>query len=664
MADFYFFTDIDRLTQQTSEQAFGPFEDTVNFPDKDCYRVTSKHILTEDSLAYAVCKGKVLVQQDNTNPLLVNVILKPELQPTNCPPVKFFVYRGIKKDSLISSNTITADSCTLTYSINNSYTDAPMKILGVELIEIPNYDALSEEEKELLKNYPNNSMIESIFYESFEDFELWTVNEGWSIGLFDKDNAGFEIMLDTLGFNPTLELVRNTENILTVTSLTGSETEADTFNHWHKKETILHYIDPTAFYGNFYKEIIKARTSLKEIDDKKIPIFDKYKKDEIYTEILNGTNGNFLNRNNIYLDIRNEFNMSFNYFSNYGNDLKISYVDDNNEPETIISYKANNWSLLILTDLPDGNEENTIKIAFPIGDNTLPLIYVKVGTRYITNVEKIKQGKSRFMELTLDTESLFTTNSLVVNTPNVNNDTNTRISSYLRILYLKRFDSVLEAPESSESVLRRSHFRDMIFCLGNMNIPFTGTESLKIKVFDDNVYIDSLTENGTDYMAKIGIAQDMQNTYFFIIKNDLRTKNRFKMNNNPFSLSSGIYNTNAQFLEFAFGNNYYKEEITVGLETGFIIQYIKRNIKDYFSSSNEIDMSSEAFIIIISNQNYELLQTVLEQEFTEDYPVYLALQKTNETEYYSYELLLQGITVQNDEVISKFIQIYKDSDTL
>ena len=78
MADFFFFTDLDLLNSQSSDQAFGPVisGDPIYDANKDKYRLTSVHTATSTPLAYAVCKGQVLVQEDATNSALVNVVFR------------------------------------------------------------------------------------------------------------------------------------------------------------------------------------------------------------------------------------------------------------------------------------------------------------------------------------------------------------------------------------------------------------------------------------------------------------------------------------------------------------------------------------------------------------------------------------------------------------
>lgn len=90
--DYYFFTDInqqasnasDYINVQPPEDAFGPI--TPGTAGTDQYRVTSLHKASYNPTAYAACDGIVCVQRipvtiTGTSPPLVNVILKPLVQP-------------------------------------------------------------------------------------------------------------------------------------------------------------------------------------------------------------------------------------------------------------------------------------------------------------------------------------------------------------------------------------------------------------------------------------------------------------------------------------------------------------------------------------------------------------------------------------------------------
>jgi hypothetical protein len=120
MADFFFFTDIDLLQSQPANKAYGP-AGAVSGIEK--FRVTSLHYSTGSPKAYAVCDGIVCVQQNTSNPLLVNLILKPNQNPDiNFSTIKYIIYKGILKSSLVdgSGNIVVDTTNDLTESIKRS----------------------------------------------------------------------------------------------------------------------------------------------------------------------------------------------------------------------------------------------------------------------------------------------------------------------------------------------------------------------------------------------------------------------------------------------------------------------------------------------------------------------------------------------------------------
>jgi len=643
MAKFHFFTDIDLINQQPNSQAFGP----VIGNEATQYRVTSLHTASSNPNAYAVCKGDILVQPDINNTNLVNVILRPALQPNNIPQIKYYIYRGILKNSLIDGNNVADSINKLTKSIP---ANTDKKTLGIDLFGTTNFE--------------NTDPIDNAFTKSKTGFELWHCDSGgWSIGTFDKNNFGFEIMLEDMGFNPTFDIIRNNNNVIQINALTGSETPAQIFEHWHDKEEILNYLDPAVFYGNFYDDIIYARKSTDSIDSDLNPSFSKEKNNGIYTNILLGNSqGNFFNRNKIYLDIRNELNYSINYFKNYGNNIKISYLNNNSEPINEINYYENNWPLCVLSDLPNGNEKNTIKIALPKGDNTLPLSYVSIGERKLTNKEKVKYGKTNFIDLEVVDNEIYTTNSIAINTPNYNDNDKTRICSYIKIKYLKRFDLKAIVPKSEGSVLRAAHYLDHLFIPLEMNLTSPSTNVLKIKMYNNDNYIDTLKEFGLDYIANIGIASDIGHHVFFASIKDVRTKNRSVAKNKILSISSGTRPLIDNFLNTIFPNaSFIFETISDNGESIKIYRYPTAK-KSFFTQPNKIDYNKEIIVIMLSNDNYTSILNIAQQQFSSKYKVYLGVENNVEDNYERFDLVLRGLIEENDQITVKKVSVSDNSN--
>ena len=167
--------------------------------------------------------------------------------------------------------------------------------------------------------------------------------------------AGFEIILAESNYIPTLAYARKEEYQIEI------KNNLSVFEKHKKREEILNFIDPAAFYGLFYKTGVKINGTN-----------TKVKKEQLYTDILS----KFHTKNTIYLDIRNEEGYSYNFFENYpnggGDNIEVNINGNGFVPQVY----ENNWSILAIT--PTGTTNNTetdIEIKLRTDDNPEPLIY-------------------------------------------------------------------------------------------------------------------------------------------------------------------------------------------------------------------------------------------------------------------------------------------------
>jgi len=621
MARFYFFTDIDLLNLQVQSGAFGPAGTSGG---KDKYQVTSMHTASSDPGAYAICDGIVFVQEDSTNANLVNLVLKPLSQPPFAfPKVKFFVYRGIKKDSLINGNEIASSGANdLTESIWSSQSarnvsadtsDKPPKgALGIDLTA---------------PAFPDTHSIEDVFYRADVTYQFPIARSGWKIGKFDASAFGLEIMTEAIGFDPVLARVREDKNIIEVDTLPGSPTQPQEFEHWHDKEEVLNYIDPCAFFGSFFKNALRVRSSVSST-------VDKVSENELYDTVIS----TFYNKNTVYLDIRNEYNYSFNYFKNYGRDIKIAYETSGSLASR--DYYASGWPILTIqnNDFPNTNtslEKNALKISMPdgSGDNPLPMMYISSG--YLdSEYPREPKGKNRMIDLAVTTGF---SDEVVMATFNRAGLTNTTsVSSYIKLKYFKRFDpEATNPPVSSGTVLRAGNFMDHLFAPYSMKIPFEGTANVKTVVYDEEMFVDAKKELGADFIAKVGNSDDGANNVFFAFPDILRKEE--SVISEPFTFSS---ETDASFSDF------------YGLIVGKLQN--KRVRKSYFELSNDVEYlelveieTTELFknistgeLVCIGLKKSNLLDIDI-SAFLNKYRIYLYF--TNKVE--TYDELGQSITI-------------------
>lgn len=646
MGSFHFFTDLDLLDSQSSTDAFGPLAAAGG---KDRYQLTSLHSATSDPKAYAVCDGVVFIQEDSTNTDLVNLILKPMSQPPFAfPKVKFFIYHGIKKDSLIDDTNIASRTYNdLTESIwasqdarnasADTTDDPPSQALGTDIID---------------PTFPDPTPIEDIFYRTDVSYQFPVVRSGWSIGAFDSARFGFEIMMEAIGFDPPLSTVRNDKNILEVDTLSGSPTQPEEFEHWHDKEAILNYIDPAAFFGMFYHTKLKVKNS----DDSTY----KQKGNELYDELLI----KFENKNITWLDIRNEYNFSFNYFKNYGTDIKVAF--DNSSPLAIQNYYTSGWPILAIVNssFPTDNTSSVVnitRISMPdgSGDNPLPLMYVSAGF-LDSDYPREPKDKNKMIDLTVMSGD---TDELRLGFPNRDDlSATTAITSYTKLKYFKRFDlETATPPESSGTVIRGGNFIDHLFAPYSMKIPFGGQANIKYFVYDEESYIDAKSNLNTDFIVSLGKSDNNLNFSFFTFSQITRKDESIVKI--PFTISSGVDYSNKNILSVVAGKvkNKYVRRSRLVLPEGEIgfIELVSRegDIPTLKNSSTE-----EFFSIGFMKSS---LASINISDFERKYRIYLGFKnETRSTDtlgqkYVQFDIALRGFelnggVLQFKELVTDF----------
>jgi len=536
MAKFYFFTEPDKLSQQTSTHAFGPASDSGV---KERFHLTDIHQSSQDLKAFAICNGLVCAQQDSDNSNLVHLVLKvTEQPPFDFPYISYIIYKGIKKESLISGTTIAdkskskfLDNLQTSWEHYSTSTKAPKECLGIHLTT--NLDN---------QLYADNAPLDNLFYQGDDEFQLSLAKGGEHIATFDKSGFGIEVIVEGINYIPTIGLARKKSNYLEVTKNNsgGGNTLNDKtfFNHWHQKEVILNFIDPCAFWGSFYAgKLFSINTTGVEV---------KLKKEEIYETLLKSK---FQNANKVYLDIRNECHQSINYYKNYGTEVKLT-LDESAEfnQVTPISYYRNGWPLLIIdnTFLPSNVTEKAakIKIGLPKGDNTLPLIYIAKGyrkkNRPIRNRRKFVTKARYFGSDFLDPFDLMTP---------VHNGV--LIAGYHKVKYLRKIDknTYLNPPTSSELAPLHNYSINNIFRPYTMRIPFEADKDFRSKIYWEEVFVDKPYEGGGQYMAAVGLIEDQYNYTFFAFPTQYFSRGR---NANSFpAWVSEIKNEEQHFIERA-----------------------------------------------------------------------------------------------------------------
>ncbi|MBU3662994.1 MAG: hypothetical protein FGM41_07330 [Bacteroidetes bacterium] len=497
---FYFFTELDKLNDQSTisnGEAYGPTSAAVGM---DRFRVTCTHKVSSDAKVIAVCKGTILVQEQTGTSDLVNIILKPfEQPPFEFPKIKYFIYRGVKKSSLVSDSNIAAkntnnltDSLWTDYNNFNNLSD-----------QAPPYQLLGLGKNTAIAPYRNEDLLDNLFYQPDTDHQLPTVQAGWHLANFDSNATfGFEIMFESLGFEPQLGIARKAENIIEVTTLASSPTQAVFFEHWHDKEDILNYLDPCAFWGSFYtKNLLVFNNGDKE----------KKKEDTLYSAVLS----KFKNKNKCYIEIRNEFNFSLNYFKNYGssatnNTTNIKLGLGICAPSNI-DYYTNGWPILIVDGSgfsSTNNHYNEISLQLPCGngDNPSPLVYLSRAYKAGRKFPETYNLKQKFLPSAVSTNY---TDVFKVAVPWISGNL---CCSFIKIKHCKR-NTTETLPTLIPTQIRRTNYLDALFPL---ELEFNYTTSIfATKVHFESVYLDLKVINNYDGVFNFGISKEENSVTLF-----------------------------------------------------------------------------------------------------------------------------------------------------
>ncbi len=383
----HFFIDHVNLPTQlgtlTNADAFGP---DPNDPTQ-VYNVTSRFQLPTERRAFACESGMMILQQSALDASLVNLILKPNSSSNTLAAVKYYIYRGIVKDQLILNGFVV-------FSVTTDLFDF-LKPFNDELNSNPNLDTrqgvLGFDDNTIL----GNESIESIFDGSHSGNDIYPicVSEGDWIGNFCSNSnnnfiAGFEILLENDRFDSNLDYARAEKHQVEVdlNVLTGLPLRA-------KREEILNFIDPAAFFGLHikdgvdYAEYVTNGNVIEKVAIKtsSVPSNSKF----LYTKLLSA----FLTKSRVYLDIRSEKGYSYNYYQNYkdANDnnynIEIAYQSTTGTKQ---DYQTNSWPIIFFDNSQNtSGENNVLRLKLRIDDNTKPILFIRNKSLFFQDASEV-----------------------------------------------------------------------------------------------------------------------------------------------------------------------------------------------------------------------------------------------------------------------------------
>lgn len=437
----HFFIDHTQLSDQTlSDVKFGP---NSNNPEM-LFDVSTQFQLTAERKAFACNNGFILVQQSSVDPSLVNIILKPEKDlKISFGQIKYFVYRGLLKNSFIDGTNIVEQE-----NANNSAFIARFWTVWNKYKMSTNKPALPNPGHQSL-GYDNDLSgsldIEKVFDTLQSEYGQPKVSaeEGEWIGNFGTSSPiSFEVVIEANNiFN--LDFLRAGKYQIDVTGLSGLELKV-------KREQILSFIDPAAFFGLHYDEGVNVSTY-----NGNTKTTEKKKQTDLYNSLIS----KFANKNCVYLDIRSEKGYSYNFYQNYGNaDGKNIKIGNSTLSPIEETYVWDSWPLIMIDSaLATTENKNNIKINLRIDDNTKPVLFCEnttvLANNYSSNFineKDILNGTA--VDWSKDLDFVFPNAGTGANKDNV--------ACYIQLYYYRQEYN----PASPDTVLKNETYFDSAFC--------------------------------------------------------------------------------------------------------------------------------------------------------------------------------------------------------
>ncbi|MBQ3946029.1 MAG: hypothetical protein II670_10555, partial [Alphaproteobacteria bacterium] len=655
MSDIYFFTDVDLLNDQTAEQAFGP----VSGCEETQYRVTSMHTATSDPNAYAVCEGLVFAQFSDDEH--INILLRPsQANHQFGTKIKYFIYKNIKKSSLIdddskepilkTSNSIQNSLLHIVEKSKEKYDTAQSlrhDAVSTRVEATPKILGLYYENTDLL----NEKAIDFIFQANLLNTFL-TVPVGTILGTFDKESFGFEVVTNDVHNGVSIGSLKSFPEIITCEG-TGTNAK-EKFLLATRRERILNYIDPCCFFASFYEVKDKwANYNTSKKTNLRLGNGSFVTNSYLYENILS----KFLNKNIVYLDIRNQVDNSLNYLHNYSDStseyatIRIGY--DGGE-KTELLYKDNyGWPLLRIPTLQftrvHQQRPSSITVQLPIGDNQRPKIYTEQGCYYkdFPHSEKVLRDLYR--------DADYPTYTIVFALGVPKHNPTTTLPCYIKLRYFRGIQ------EDYNVNLNDEHFLDNLFSVNKLMSMEGDSPRLSFRSMDgsqwfsevEDVFLDKASGYGKDVALASGVQQNDNTITFYALKD---TKLLLGNGQQQSNLQNVPYLQNSEMSKLVISGNH---------------PLIKTNVLPDSMFSEEVENllnDDGRDIVLLQIANYEWLiirDTVLQLDERFDAHISLRHKGTNNN-IAQYEIVVRGF-VEGDtdfekETISTGIYIFKQAD--
>ncbi|WP_347049409.1 hypothetical protein [Flavobacterium olei] len=675
MSKIFFFTKESSIqTDQLAELAFGQLPDVDNV---EKYNLDNKFSVTEGAPAYAITKSLVLAMP-TANSSLLNIALLPLNTYVSGFPIKMFIYRGIQKSSLVDNleNIPESDGSWSSDNILKVIKDVQTKL------NTKNGTNLTAKSDCLGLNFsslPDSTFIEKIFFDDTDSFHPLIVEGGCQIGKFagGSNLAGIEVILDMIGYEPTLKLLMASSHSLEIpklvidSGLNEVEKLKLKFNNRFKKEEILSYLDITAFYGATKNQGLRVKGA---------------------------DNGNdflsrFYNKNTVYIDIRDDWGFSYNHFFKFKDELNVGfYSADSNVKDPVYSPMNyyTNWPILKITNQVYNNSKKWFHIKIPIG----------IGSPVNANFLSSYVGK---ISTEVDTTQK---KHFIIADGDGSNSIQFEESEAIKLKNWKYGDNKLGAnyfllKKSTKGNGNNNEFQnlpsiwDNLFSLKMNNIfGFDDLIDGDFRVYNYSsinspIVIDS--KRGEAYLPASGIAIDKNHVTFFSYKDEVVHKETTSKADNPVALiGKGKFNLKFDTADYDYEN-------TTHPHIGFLNQIVKtskignfelnkfsvtdsesNNTVRFLSYSRSGDYSENDIVfetfetITFTHEEYNALKTYQQNQNNEfpNHPAYVKCKEYNFTEYSKFAVeeytLTLGVPllIENEDTSLLYVDIIDSIDDI
>jgi hypothetical protein len=429
----YFFADLNNFPTQVLNDGFGP----LSTDPANKFRITSKFNITTPTKAFAAVNGHLFFAPHGNSINKVNVFLKPA-QPVDVGvKVKYFVYRGIKIDSLFDTDSVSGEKKLI--QKNNINATEFLKRIWEEYKQLysidPNTAVFKAAELGYFTSPTDFGEVTEKFFKQNE-YNLPFIKEGEEFGTFET-TIGFEIVVDygdyeqekhESGFELDYDYVNAVDCVLNLSgdnlpfvagNLTSFSINYAGISAKVFKESVYHFIDPAAFYGAHITQVggkhgkINTNKTFNYDGGDKNYIFYQ---DSIYSEIVS----KFITRNNIYLYIASKRGRSYNFYNETpvtATTGPIQPAPDQVDPNVPVIYppsedfSTNGWPIKIFdaASVPNylsyniGSAHNSkVRVHFLL-DYLLPITTQFINNCfYIRDAFNIKRFKEYKMEIDLN----------------------------------------------------------------------------------------------------------------------------------------------------------------------------------------------------------------------------------------------------------------------